>query len=201
MKPALTAFLIVPAVAAWPAAAQRTLYKVVDQYGNVTYQDQPPAEGASFETRTIEDPQSGETVTSTEVGDDERVQAASESRPLVLFTVPRCDPCDFVRWFLDDRQLPYEEINVESDIENQRRLRESTGEFRVPVLMVGEVPVFGYDREDLVAELETAGYLAPAAEPEAAPGEVPGSADAAADAAADAGVEVGEESAAGGTYQ
>ncbi len=197
MKPALTAFLIVLAMAAWPAAAQRTLYKVVDQYGNVTYQDQPPADGASFETRTIEDPQSGETVTSTEVGDDERIQAASESRPLVLFTVPRCDPCDFVRWFLDDRQLPYEEINVESDIDNQRRLRESTGEFRVPVLMVGEVPVFGYDRDDLVAELETAGYLAPAAEPTAAPGEVSGTADA----AVEAGVQGGEESAASGAYQ
>ncbi len=197
MKPALTAFLVVLAMAAWPAAAQRTLYKVVDQYGNVTYQDQPPAEGASFETRTIEDPQSGETVTSTEVGDDERIQAASESRPLVLFTVPRCDPCDFVRWFLDDRQLPYEEINVESDIDNQRRLRESTGEFRVPVLMVGEVPVFGYDRDDLVAELETAGYLAPAAEPTAVPGEVSGTADA----AVEAGVQGGEESAASGAYQ
>lgn len=197
MKPALTAFLIILAMAAWPAAAQRTLYKVVDQYGNVTYQDQPPADGASFETRTIEDPQSGETVTSTEVGDDERIQAASESRPLVLFTVPRCDPCDFVRWFLDDRQLPYEEINVESDIDNQRRLRESTGEFRVPVLMVGEVPVFGYDRDDLVAELETAGYLAPAAEPTAAPGEVSGTADA----AVEAGVQGGEESAASGAYQ
>jgi glutaredoxin len=139
--------------------AQSTLYKVVDPYGNVTYQDRPPEGDARYEERAIPedsrlpDPQAP-------VSDQERIAAATQSHPLVLFTVPRCDSCDFVRWFLDEHTLPYEEVNVESDIESQQRLKEATGEYRVPVLMVGDQPLFGYDRENLLAELQGAGYLA-----------------------------------------
>ena len=113
---------------------------------------------------------------------EEVIAEASRSRPLVLFTEPRCDTCDFVRWFLEERKLPYEEVNVEGDLDNQKRLREATGEFRVPVLMVGEVPLFGYDREDLTSELESAGYIQPES-PEALPQEAAPAPGEAADAA------------------
>ncbi len=148
--------------------AQSTLYKVVDQYGNVTYQDTPPADdaGVRSEALEVEPPESPAAPADAAVNRDD-VLAAAETRPLVLFTIPGCDTCDLLRWFLDERELPYEEVNVQNDIGNQQRLQEATGEYRVPVLMVGQAPLFGYDREDLVAELADAGYIAPEATPEA----------------------------------
>ncbi|KAA3621588.1 MAG: glutaredoxin family protein [Proteobacteria bacterium] len=147
------------------SVAQNKLYKVTDRYGNVTYQDTPPSDDADFQTRTMPleteaaEPEPEPTV------DQARLRAAAAARPLVLFTVPTCDSCDFLRWYLNDRGLPFEEFGVEGNIENQMRLKEATGEYRVPVLMIGETPLFGYDSDRLAAELVDAGYLAPLTEP------------------------------------
>lgn len=149
--------------------AQTTLYKVTDPYGNVTYQDRPPEDDVGYEAKRLgDDDASAPDPVATEPDDDtDRIAAASASRPLVLFTVSNCDACDVVRWFLEERSLPFEEVNVDGNTENQMRLREATGEYRVPVLMVGEQPLFGYDGERFTAELRAAGYLEEPAETEA----------------------------------
>lgn len=159
MQHVLKALTILAASVYTVAEAQSTLYKVVDPYGNVTYQDAPPADDADVQTQSLEvEAPAAETQPPT-TGNRDNVLAAAQTRPLVLFTVPQCDSCDVVRWFLSQRELPFEEVDVRSDIENQQRLRDATGEYRVPVLMVGEEPLFGYDREELTAELVEAGYL------------------------------------------
>jgi glutaredoxin len=159
-------FLAVAVAVVGAASAQGTLYKVVDRFGNVTYQDQPPIDDTGVNTETLSisegDGLPAEDATPESTAD---IEAAVASRPLVLFTVPECDSCDFVRWALQERDLPFEEVDVRSGIENQQRLQEATGEFRVPVLMVGEQPLFGYDRAALMSELAAAGYIDREVEP------------------------------------
>lgn len=154
-----TLFVVAMVALSTMAQAQGTLYKVVDAQGNVTYQDQPPAEdaGSRTESLTVEEPAAATPAAND--GQRDRVLAAAQSAPLVLFTVPNCDTCDFVRWFLDERELPFEEVDVQGDIENQQRLRDATGEYRVPVVLVGEQPLFGFDRDELLGVLAGAGYL------------------------------------------
>lgn len=177
MFKATTLAILATAITASVGLAQGTLYKVTDQYGNVTYQDRPPNDDSRYEEREIPLEEAAPAAAPADLsgsGDTDRMAQVAESRPLVLFTVPKCDACDFVRWYLKERELPFEEVDVQSDIDNQLRLREATGEYRVPVLMVGDLPLFGYDGDDLAEALGEAGYLdsgATEGSPDAPPGE------------------------------
>ncbi len=193
MQHVRTALTIIAIVVFVPGAAnaQSKLYKVVDAYGNVTYQDTPPDDDAGVRTEALEVEAPAAETPPPSTGNRDNILAAAQTRPLVLFSVPDCDSCDVVRWFLEQRELPFEEVDVRNDIGNQQRLRDATGEYRVPVLMVGETPLFGYDREALTAALVEAGYLPPAPPPpEAADG-----GEIAAPADGDAAVETADESA------
>lgn len=149
-----------------PAWSADTLYRVTDPYGNVTYQDQPPPEGSNYLSEPVgtdqalsaKDDKVAVSGQRGSVGRD-KILALTEERPLVLFSVPDCDACDFVRWFLERRDLPFEEVDVKVNINNQIRLNDATGEYRVPVLMVGDEPVFGFDSDTLTAALSSAGYI------------------------------------------
>ncbi len=159
--------LLLPlALAVTAASAQDKLYKVVDKYGNITYQDNPPRQDdVVVEERSNAFPVVPE---APRVTPDQRIATAAQEFPLVLFRVPQCDSCDYVSWFLERRQLPFESVDVESDIGNQMRLKDTTGEYRVPVLVIGDKPVFGFDSDSLEAGLVEAGYLEPKPQPEPA---------------------------------
>ena len=52
------------------------------------------------------------------------------------------------------------------DVKNQFKLHEATGEYRVPVLLVGDQVQSGFDSQTLTRALVDAGYIYPD-EPEA----------------------------------
>ncbi len=141
--------------------AQGKLYKVTDEYGNVSYQDTRPSNTDSYEESAL-DP------VPVDEGSKRRVDLllAEQNFPLILFSVKKCDACDFVRWFLQNRDVPFEELDVEMDVKNQFKLHEATGEYRVPVLLVGDQVQSGFDSQTLTRALVDAGYIYPD-EPEA----------------------------------
>lgn len=81
--------------------AQGKLYKVTDEYGNVSYQDTRPSNTDSYEESAL-DP------VPVDEGSKRRVDLllAEQNFPLILFSVKKCDACDFVRWFLQNRDVP-----------------------------------------------------------------------------------------------
>lgn len=143
------------AVLAAQAQDTRTLYKVVDQYGNVSYQETQPPPGVEYETREV--PAEPEPEPETPVA--ERMRIASETNPVTLFLVKKCDACDFVKWFLQNREIPFREVDVEFNVSNQFELKEATGEYRVPAMLVGENLIRGFARAAMTKALVAAGYL------------------------------------------
>ena len=141
--------------------AQGKLYKVTDEYGNVSYQDTRPSDTDNYE-------ESGSDPVPIDEENKRSVDLllAEQDFPLTLFSVKKCDACDFVRWFLQNRDVPFEELDVEVNVKNQFKLHEATGEYRVPVLLVGEQVQSGFDSETLTRALVDAGYIYPD-EPEA----------------------------------
>ena len=94
--------------------------------------------------------------------------ASTASVSATIYVVPACDTCDQVREFLDIRKISVTEKDISKDVKLQEELKEKTGgDLRVPVLVVGDKVLSGYNRTALLEALTAAGYT----EPEAAPAE------------------------------
>ena len=117
-------------VAAGSAAAQE-LYRWTDEKGRVHISDTPPPPGA----KNIQKKSAGAR------GDSPPVpfalaQAMKES-PVTLYTFPTCkDPCSQARALLNNRGVPFKEIQVWDDASREELKRVSGGN-EVPVIVVG----------------------------------------------------------------
>lgn len=147
------ALLLVSAtlLATVPSAQAQKLYKWVDGNGNVTYTDTKPPENAGMvEERELE-----------RVTDDQQqpdLDQLAEESPITFYSVPGCDACDMVRNYLSEQDLPFTEVNVESDVDNQTAMKAAVGNLSVPTLTVGSRAMTGYNRDGIATMLEVAGY-------------------------------------------
>lgn len=80
------------------------------------------------------------------------------SPKIKLYTTPLCAFCPLVKRFLEEKGIKdYEEIDVSEDQKAFEEMKEKTGQISVPVLLVGEKAVVGFDRnklEELLKEAE-----------------------------------------------
>lgn len=145
-----SAGLAVAIALAFPAAVAGTLYRWVDENGNVTYQDSPPPDGAA--TEQVLDG-------GLEAAADASEDGARASTPVTLYTVTDCDGCELVRAYLMTHDVPYVEKDVEADVASRDELMGKLGRLRVPTLYVGDKLVDGYNTSVLHGELVAAGLL------------------------------------------
>ena len=81
-----------------------------------------------------------------------------------LYVVPNCDTCDQVKEFLEVRKISVTEKDVSGNADLQKELKDKTGgDLRVPVLVMGDKVLTGYDRSALLAALAAEGYKEPEA--------------------------------------
>jgi glutaredoxin len=79
---------------------------------------------------------------------------------LVLYSIPACDACDQVRKHLSEKNISLTEKNVEGNGELQHELKTKTGgDLRVPVLVIGDKVIPGFDETKLTNALTDAGFL------------------------------------------
>ena len=146
MRVLLYAAVAASMLVSYPAASQEKLYKWVDENGNITYQDQPPP-GDTGQVETFVEP-AGVADPGSPIPDVD----------LVLYSIKVCDTCDLLRNLLNERGLPFEEKSAEVDPEVQAELKEVSGVLSVPVLLIGDQVLKGFNRELVLNELEEAGF-------------------------------------------
>ncbi len=145
-----------------------SLYKWVDQYGNVTYQDTPPPDNVEFEESELPD----QTRTSANTV-EELMEEAAVANPVSLYTVPGCDGCDLVRLFLERNSVPFAEINVRNNIPGQGELEKKTGSLEVPTLVIGDKILGGYSQSLIKTSLIDAGFPVDRVTDNASPNDLP----------------------------
>jgi glutaredoxin len=77
---------------------------------------------------------------------------------VTLYAIPECESCEEVREFLNSKNISFNEKNVSDNIDLQKELLEIANELRVPTTVIGEKVITGYNRSELIATLEAAGY-------------------------------------------
>jgi glutaredoxin len=154
MKPPQIALAVLAAALALGAVAQTNVYRWVDKDGKVHFSDAPPPEDAKNASQKR---------MGGGVGEDTQLpfatQIAMKRNPVTLYTGTDCgDPCVKGRELLSRRGIPFSEKDAQNNPGDQEQLRKLIGALEVPVLVVGESKMKGYEEGQWHAVLDTAGY-------------------------------------------
>ena len=144
---------LVAALGAVGAMAQTSVYRWVDKEGNVHFSDTPPLDDAKVTEKRINARQA----------DDSQLpyatQMAMKRNPVTLFSSKNCgEPCASGRDILASRGIPYSERSPEANPADAEALKKLIGALEVPVLVVGDTTLKGYNDATWNAALDSAGY-------------------------------------------
>lgn len=141
-----------------------SVYECEDEDGNRFFQERcPPGSTPVQEKKLLP---------------DKKESASPIDINATLYSVPECDACQEIREFLTFREISFTDKNVSDNLELQNELKDVAGELKVPVLVVGDKVVKGYNRTEILNALKSEGYIeseqkSGAAEPAPAVGQVP----------------------------
>lgn len=76
--------------------------------------------------------------------------------PVTIYSTPTCHFCHAAKDFFDDNNVAYNDINVAGDMEKINELVEKSGQRGVPVILIGDEVVVGFDEEALRSKLNIA---------------------------------------------
>lgn len=68
---------------------------------------------------------------------------------IVIFTTPSCPWCRAVKTYLRQNGFRFREVDVSKDPDAARDMIRRTGQRGVPVLLIGNRPIVGFDREKI----------------------------------------------------
>lgn len=65
---------------------------------------------------------------------------------VVMFTTPTCSFCNAAKRYFREKQIRFTEVDVSRDIAAARDLQRRTGQTGVPVILINNRPIVGFDR-------------------------------------------------------
>jgi glutaredoxin len=153
MKPLVLAAACLAAaiVCSTSAEAQTTLYRWVDKDGKVHFSDTPPADTSQVTQKRL----GGDVPQDLPFASRE----AARRHPVTLYPARGCgEPCQQARDLLARRGIPYAERDPMVSTRDAESLTKLVGAMEVPVLVVGEGNVKGFEEGQWHAALDGAGY-------------------------------------------
>lgn len=133
------------------SSAGAAIYRWVDADGRVFYSDSPPKQSNA---KSVKLP-SNTVAPVTPVPKAQPAAAAGEK--VTLYTTTWCGYCKKARAYLNARNIPFDDVDVETTDRGRREYREMGGN-GVPVIFVGSRRMDGYDQGGLEGMLKAAGW-------------------------------------------
>ena len=75
-------------------------------------------------------------------------------KKVIMYSTPTCHYCNLAKEFFDDYNISYEVYNVSTDLEKRKEMMEKSGQMGVPVILIDDEMVKGFDEEKLRELLE-----------------------------------------------
>ena len=80
----------------------------------------------------------------------------SQQPRIVLFSTPTCSWCRRIKEYLRKKKLRFKEIDVSKDRKAAEDMVRKTGQQGVPVILINNRPVVGFDKQKIETLLERA---------------------------------------------
>ena len=65
---------------------------------------------------------------------------------VVMFTTPTCSFCNSAKRYFREKNIRFTEVDVSRDMAAARDLQRRTGQTGVPVILINNRPIVGFDR-------------------------------------------------------
>jgi glutaredoxin 3 len=72
---------------------------------------------------------------------------------VTIYSTPTCHFCHMAKDFFAANNVQFTDYNVATDLEKRREMMEKSGQMGVPVIMIGDELIVGYDKERIVSTL------------------------------------------------
>ncbi|MFA5751044.1 MAG: glutaredoxin family protein [Candidatus Paceibacterota bacterium] len=66
---------------------------------------------------------------------------------VIIYSTPTCHFCYMAKDFFTKNSIVFTEYNVASDLEKRKEMIEKTGQMGVPVILIDDEPIIGFDQE------------------------------------------------------
>ena len=73
---------------------------------------------------------------------------------VTIYSTPTCHFCQMTKDFFKEQNIAYTEHNVAQDLERRQEMIQKSGQMGVPVVLVGEEVIVGFDKEKLASTLD-----------------------------------------------
>ncbi|MDO8575652.1 MAG: glutaredoxin domain-containing protein [bacterium] len=70
-----------------------------------------------------------------------------------IYSTPVCKYCNMAKDFFKSHNVNYTEYNVATDLEKRREMVVKTGQMGVPVIVIGEKVIIGFDEGEVAGAL------------------------------------------------
>ena len=133
----------------------------VGEAGNIQYPDATPADSPSENQQA----QSNATLTEGKVTSDASKEHKNEtfampsSTTIVIYTMPTCPHCQELKNFLSQKGIDYRNIEVDIDPIGLQEMHRISNQTKVPVIVIGNNVIVGFDPKILEEKLRKAGFL------------------------------------------
>ena len=65
---------------------------------------------------------------------------------VTIYSTPTCHFCHMAKEYFKENNVAYTEYDVASDLEKRKEMLEKTGQMGVPVIVIGEEFIIGFDK-------------------------------------------------------
>lgn len=72
---------------------------------------------------------------------------------VTIYSTPTCHFCKMAKDFFTEKNVPFTNYDVASDAQRRAEMIELTGQLGVPVIVINDQIMVGFDREKLAAKL------------------------------------------------
>jgi len=68
-------------------------------------------------------------------------------KKVIMYSTPTCHFCNMAKDFFDENKIKYTVLDVSSDLEKRKEMIDKTGQMGVPVILIDDEIVVGFDEE------------------------------------------------------
>ncbi len=72
---------------------------------------------------------------------------------VTIYSTPTCTYCSMAKDFFKANNVAYQEFNVAADAAKRKEMIDKTGQLGVPVIVIGDEVVVGFDKEKIAGSL------------------------------------------------
>ena len=79
---------------------------------------------------------------------------SKDEKKIKIYSTPSCIYCKMAKDFFDNNNLDYEEYDVSKDEGKKEEMVEKSGQWGVPVIIIGDEIMVGFDKQRIIELIE-----------------------------------------------